>query len=152
MQTSGLLAGHNCTRQSEKFDSVLLTSSSANISTSLLASWPKQVTILTTMAIVLPVTTFFLGLHTLYYAIISFRVGVYRGNNMQKDKNYEQSAEFKHRNAVSHRVLFPLTPPVCASKLTKESTAWHPRRTRESHSRTYGVKVVSNQRITPIRH
>jgi uncharacterized membrane protein YecN with MAPEG domain len=52
------------------------------------------------MAVVLPVTSFFLGLHTLYFAIISFRVAIYRGNNMQNNKNYEQSAEFKFRNAA----------------------------------------------------
>ncbi|EIE22927.1 hypothetical protein COCSUDRAFT_47745 [Coccomyxa subellipsoidea C-169] len=52
------------------------------------------------MAVFLPVTSFFLGLHTLYFAIISFRVAIFRGNNMQKDKNYETAPAFKYRNAA----------------------------------------------------
>jgi hypothetical protein len=51
------------------------------------------------MAIVLPITSLFLGLHSLFFAVVSFRMAIYRGNNMKKT-NYEQTSEFKHRNAV----------------------------------------------------
>ena len=57
------------------------------------------------MAVVLPVTSLFLGIHAIYFAVISFRVGIYRGQNMQKNKNYEQAEEFKHRNAVGITLL-----------------------------------------------
>ncbi|KAK9917668.1 hypothetical protein WJX75_007007 [Coccomyxa subellipsoidea] len=51
------------------------------------------------MAIVLPITSLFLGLHSLFFAVVSFRMAIYRGNNMKKT-NYEQTSEFKHRNAA----------------------------------------------------
>ncbi|EIE22926.1 hypothetical protein COCSUDRAFT_53702 [Coccomyxa subellipsoidea C-169] len=52
------------------------------------------------MAVVLPVTSLFLGLHTIYFAVISLKVGLFRAANMPKGNSYESVEYFKNINSA----------------------------------------------------
>jgi hypothetical protein len=53
------------------------------------------------MAAVLPVTSLYAGIHAAFYAILSLRVAMSRGQAMKEKKPAEQFEDFKHKSSVS---------------------------------------------------